>query len=420
MARKTILIITDNHKTEASVREVLGKRYDFEVARDSRQAAAQLAKRSPDLIIIDFDLKGEDGLRLFRNLGTSVKTIMLSASGSIPLAVSAAKLGVEEFLRKPMNAEQLRASVEKNISREPLKLCWKEGLEWLRGGSPSLQKMLGSIQDILGENRDVILVGEQGIPKDRVAEFIHSNSPRRAKRFVKVDVASFRRESFETHFWAAVQEIMSLPGVDSVQSEEDRCGTLYLENVENLDDHFKLSILDFFKERKGKIDKGISAIIGVCNKSAIQENGYVLIEIPPLRERKEDIPYLLELYLKRSSIKYGKEVKFVPTEILDFLVTYDFPGNYQELERLVEGAVLAAASDKLELENFPFDFRGLLQTSLRKALRENLTLEEAKRRFEKGLFHMLLKKSGGESSRVARFLDIPKTVLAERLEDLLD
>ena len=164
-------------------------------------------------------------------------------------------------------------------------------------------------------------------------------------------------------------------------------------------------------------------MIGFYDRKELQKlkiKDYALIEIPPLRERKEDIPYLLGVFLKNYSSKYNRNVKFISTEVLDFLAAYDYPGNYLELESLVQEAVLETVSEKIELKNFPFDFKGLLKTSLKKGLGENLTLEEAKRRFEKSLYGILLEKSNEEKPQVARFLDIPKTSLVERLEDLTD
>jgi len=423
MEKKTVLLIEDDSKTEAAVREALGKEYNLEVVKDEKAAATFLEKRIPDLMMIDFDLKGKDGLEIFKELQPSPRVIMFSASGSIPIAVSATKLGVSEFLRKPINAEQLRSAVEKNISREAIKLRRGKGIEWLSGKSPKLKEMFAKIQKALEAARDIILVGERGIPKERVAEFIHQNGPKRERKLAKIDLSSFRKETLEAHFWANIQELMGRPKASSLQNEQDLYGTVYLENLEGLDEFFKRSIFNFFKERKGRIDKSIRAIIGIYDKNEIQrlkiKEGF-LIEIPPLRERKEDLPGLLELYLKRYSTEYNKKVEFISSELLDFLAAYDYPGNYLELERLIQGAVLEAASDKLELKNFLLDFRGLLQTSLKKGLEENLTLEEAKRKLEKILYPTLLKKFDGDKSRVARFLDIPKATLVERLEDLVD
>ena len=421
--KKTILLIEDDPKTEGAVREALEKEYDLETVKDGRVAAAFLEKKMPDLIVIDFDLKGKDGLQVFKEMQPALKVIMLSASGSIPLAVSATKLGVSEFLRKPIHAEHLREAVEKNLFKEEIKLRWAKGMEWLRGESPGLKKMFAEIQAALEGTKDIILYGELGIPKEDVAEFIHINGPKKERKLARIDLSSFRSETLEAHFWATLQELMGLPEASSLQNEKDLCGTIYLENLENLDEIFKQTTFNFFAERKGKIDKSVRAVIGIRDKRAAQKSNikkYAWIEIPPLRERKEDIPYLLELYLKRSSTKFNKKVRFISTEVLEFLVAYDYPGNYLEFERMIQEAVLEAPAESLELKNFPLDFKGILQTSLKMSLGENLTLKKAKKRFEKVLYNLVLEKSNGEISQVARFLDIPKSILVERFEDLAD
>jgi len=420
MTKRTILLIEDDHKTEGAVREVLGKEYSVETVKDGEAAAAFLQKTSPDLIIIDFDLKEKDGLQLFKELQPAVRTIMLSVSGSIPLAVSATKLGVSEFLRKPINAEQLKSAVEGNIARDEVRLRWVEGLDWLRGGSSRVTELLADIRKALQGTSDIFLIGERGIPKGKVAEFLNANSAQKKRRLVKIDMSSFRRESLEPLFWASVQEFMALPEGKSLSSEKERCGTIYFENLENLDEHFLQAIFDFFRERRGKIDKSIRAVFGFYGRSSVPKSAQCLIEIPPLRQRKDDLPFLLELYLRRYSEQYDKEVSYVSTEVLEFLAAYDYPGNYLELERMIQEAVLRAPGANLALEHFPVDFRATMNPSIRSGLEENLPLEEAKRRFEKSLYHLLLKKTRGDGSRVARFLDVPKSVLMERLKDLVD
>jgi len=422
MSKRTVLLIADDHKTERSVKDSLGREHHLETVRNGKAANGFLAKKSADLIIIDFDLKGEDGLQVYKKLSPQAKVIMLSASGSVPLAVSATKLGVTEFLRKPIEVEQLRKCVEKNIVEHYQKLVWIEGLEWLRGETPGLKEMFSSIQGALKENEDIVLVGEVGIPKQKVAEFIHANGPKRGRRFVSIDVSSFRQEQLESHFWATIQELVMLPVVSSVQNVAERCGTIYLEGIEKLDDLFLATIAKFFKERKGKIDKGIRLIIGI-NKGdfpRFKERDYSWIKIPRLRERKGDLPYLLDHYLKYYSNKYSKEIKYVFADVLAFLAAYDYPGNYLELERIIEEAVLLAKADKLALENFPINLAKIIGDVLKKGVMENLSLAEAKKYFEKSLFSVLLEKNNQDVAALARFLDCPKTVLADRAEDLLN
>jgi len=395
MAKKTILLVEDQPKTAHLIKEILGHEYLLETARSSKTALAVLEKKKPDLIIIDYDLKGEDGLQVFKSLGATVAVIMLSASGNIPLAVSATKLGVEEFLRKPISAPALKQAIEKNIRRTELTLFGTEEIAWLSGGSPALKDLFGGIQEALHANKDIIITGALGIPLAEVAVLLHKNSPKNKNRLGHFDLAAFNNEEQETYFWASLQEQLALPEVGSVQSSEDRCGMIYLENLEAADPLFRKSLFKFLEERSGKIDKSIRAVFGIRDRSIIATaklKNFSLIEVPGLPARKADLSYLLETYLQKYSRKYNKNIKLVSTDVLDFLTTYDYPGNYLEFEHLIEAAVLATKTDKLELDAFPVAPKAWLATNLKKCARENLTLVEAKNRFEKNLYYLLLKK----------------------------
>ena len=158
-------------------------------------------------------------------------------------------------------------------------------------------------------------------------------------------------------------------------------------------------------------------MLGVNSRDAIlTQNDYVVVEIPKLRERKEDLPYLLSLYLKGYSVKYNKEVKFISREVLADLAAYDFPGNYAELEELVREAVLVAAADKLEAKNLAYTYK-ILQQAYGGL---NLPLDAAKLEFENSLYNILLDKSNGDEARLARFLNVPRSVLSERIQNLLN
>jgi DNA-binding NtrC family response regulator len=415
MPKKTILLIEDDPKTEAAIRDALGRGYNLHKAKGSAEAAAILQKKPADLILIDFDLKQKDGLQIYRELRPKLKVIMLSASGNVPLAVTATKQGVVEFLRKPISGEELREAVERNMAELPARLRWPKGAEWLRGESKSIQEMLGKIRLALRDEMDIVLNGERGIPKKEVAEFIHLNSPQQEKKLECIDLNSFSKESLELHFWTNVKRFLSLPDAKSLQRLGDLCGTLYLDNLEKVDEHFRASIFSYFAGTK----KDVRVVFGFSGDS-LKVKEYVLINVPPLRDRKEDLPGLLEFYLKKASARFNKEVKYVSADVLGFLAGYDFPGNYLELLRMIEEAVLAAKDEKLESSNFPYGYRGLMQTALNSSLGESLTLEEAKRRFEKKLYQVLLNQAGGDEGTVARFMDVPKAVLAERFQDLSD
>ena len=422
MSRKQIFIIEDDPKTEASLREILGKDFELEGVGSDVAAVAYLTNRHPDLIIIDYDLKAKDGLQLFKELRPLSKVIMLSFTDNISIAVAAAKAGVAEFVRKPVEAGLLREAVNRNIRRPEEKVVWGEGMEWLRGESLRMKQMLNEILAAIKTGKNLILIGERGIEKDKLVQFIHSNGLKKERKIVTLDLSSFRRESLEAHFWMTMQDFVAKPVTTSVLNEADLCGTLFLEKVDSLDDLFKTMLFNFFQE-KNKIDQNVRLVMGLYEPTALQKQkteGWIRIEIPTLRERKEDIPYLMNLYLKRYALFYNKNINRISTELLDFLVSYDFPGNYLELERMIQAAVLNAAGEVLEMKHLPLAMEALLQSSLKKYLGEYAPLEKAKRSFEKNLYAVLLDKAEGDHTQVAQFVDLPKTALSERFKDLTD
>ncbi|MFA6549124.1 MAG: response regulator [Candidatus Margulisiibacteriota bacterium] len=418
MHKGTILLIEDDHRTEVAIIEALGRDYQLETVKNQTEAAAQLERQKPDLVIIDFDLKEKDGLEVYKNLGLTIKTIMLSASGSIPTAVAAAKLGIEEFLRKPVNAEQLKTAVENNFPKEEIRLAWPAGMEWLQGDSRAIKKTLAEIQAVLRSDKDIVLVGGKGVARVEAAEFIHANSRRKGRRFRMIDAAAFRKEAQESHFWVTVREILSLP---TAQAAEERCGTLYIENTDAMDEVFLSSVFKYFKERSDKIDKSIRIIFGTANAEKTHKYAadYFTLRIPSLSERKEDLPFLVTFYLKKYARRFGREINALSTDALDFIFAYNFPGDYLELERLLEDAVLTANGPAITLKNIPVNLVNLTATQKRRSLDRNFTLDAARRAFNQGLFQVLTAKTA-DNRRIAKFIDLPEDVLAARFEDLAD
>ncbi|MGB9612699.1 MAG: hypothetical protein ACPL4K_00760, partial [Candidatus Margulisiibacteriota bacterium] len=232
------------------------------------------------------------------------------------------------------------------------------------------------------------------------------------------DLLSFRRENMEVQFWALIQEITSEPEISAILVEEDRYGTILLKNFGKLEQTFKQSIINFFAERKGKVDKEILIILDEEKEVSLPKE-YGIIRIPPLRERKEDLPYLLVFYLKLFCEKFNKRIKGVAPDLLDYLLTYDYPGNYLELEKILEEGVLLSTSEILELKDISLDFDKICNFALEKALREGKEEQiEARRIFEKIFYQVLLDKTQNDLGATARFLDVPRSVLAQRLEDL--
>ena len=420
--KKTILLITDEAAVEQAAAGALAE-FSLTTCRSAGEAARLIGQKKPALVIIDYDLKGSDGLQVFRQLRPLVpytNFIMLSLANDIPLAVRAAKLGVADLLKKPLAAKELRGVVEKNIaSSEELVFAAPE-TAWLQGASPALKKMFELAGEALLARTNIVLVAERGIDKSDVAEYAHRRGLKRKSQLRVIDLAAFRRENLEGSFWAAAQEAVGKNG--SAVDEEDRCGTLYLENIESLEESFRRSIFEFFKEPKAKFDPEVLVLIGLYDRKSLPQElakNYFEIEVPPLRERQADLSLLIARGLSGFARLHDRKVRAVSGDLLYLLGLYDWPGNYHELDALLEIGVLAAGSEVLEIKDLPLDFRALMSAAVRAAhIKGRLSLEEAKRWLEKLTYKTLLEKTSGDQGAVARFLDLPKTTLAERAAEL--
>ncbi|MFH1541500.1 MAG: response regulator [bacterium] len=410
MPKQQILLIEDNSKDEERIAEALKGEYLLHVEKSGDATNEYLQKKKPDLVIIDFDLKGEDGLQVFRSLKITCPVIMISNTGSIPLAVSATKQGVADFLRKPVSAKQLIETIAKVLSNRPVKLNWLKGLKYLVGDSLKLSDLMKEIDQAIKQKEDVLLSGEPGVPKERLAELIHLNASKGRRRLVKIDLSIYRQTDREAQFWAGIRKLTEISG--------EGCGTIFFDHLDSVSEHFQHSLLDFFRQRSSRVDKSITVVFGVVNKQTIW--GYQSIEIPPLRQRRDNIPYLAGWQVRESAQHFNKSVNSLSLDVLNFLFSYDFPGNDLELIQLLDQAVQQATSEKLELSSFPLSLTNIYNTTLKKSLREGATLSNSRARFERELYRVLLAKTNDEVATVARFIDLPKTALLDRLENLLD
>lgn len=421
MLSNSLVLLSDDADLAAVVREA-AREGEVYTANSLDSALELIRLRPPRLAIIDNDLKGLDGLAAFRQIqlfNTELKVLMVSSANDIPLAVSAAKIGVADFLKKPFSPPALKEAIERTAAKAglafiPAKEAWAKG-EGLAG-------LYAEIQRGLSLSANILLFGETGIEKKEIAELIHQNSRQRLRQFKVIDLASFRRENLEAYFWTSVQELLAAPTATTLQDEDERCGTLYLENFDQLDSGFKMSIFEFFKSRKETLDKTILVIIGTTEKKealSTLAQEYAQIVIPPLRERKGDLPFILAALIKRYSADHDKKLKGMEPALLEFLAAYDFPGNYRELEGLVEQGVLRSQGEILTLADLAVDFRIYKQVFFKKAKMNGLvSLDDVRRNFEAGLFDFLAHKNGENLGELAKYFDLPRTAIADRIEEL--
>jgi DNA-binding NtrC family response regulator len=414
---KKILLVTDQPKTAAAVKQALSDHLLTETI--DRQSALQHCQSDrPDLVILDHDLSG----RQIRLASPRTPVIMVSAANDIPLAVAVTRLGVADFLKKPLVAEQLRQAVEKCLAAKNVELPGQAAPRWLRGDSAAVHRFYEAAADAARTSANILLLAEPGIEVRSAVGYLHARSLRPRRKITGLDLASFNRADLESSFWTTVQEIMIEPAGASSQNEEDRTGTLLLENIAALEPNFQASIFAFLRERRGKVDREVLAVVAAYDSgflAAADTSGFKAVEVPPLRQRKADLPLLLVELLSELARKHNRPASALTAPALAALSLYDYPGNYQELSGLLENALLQAAGGTIGLKELPLDLEALIDIAEKRSLVSGAgSLAAAKRNFEKELVETLTAKTGGELGPVARFLDVPKSTLIERLEEL--
>lgn len=420
MAQKNILVIDEDKEVEKRLNEILGKDFILHFVPSLEQAANQVLAQKPDLILLDFDLKQEDGLQVFyklSNIVRDVKVVMLTYSGSIPLAVKATKAGVADFLQKPLNTDHVKETINRNLSQIQEKIIIPSKYAWLHGESQVLKEFLQDVQNAMAKNADVIVFGEKGIRKQEIAQIIHLNSKHKKRRLVSLNLTAFPKEMLETYFWTLLQKLIGFPDPSFFQEEEALCGTVYLENIEFMDPLFVATLLDLLSNRGDKLDRSVKVVISVTSLK-LDTKEFSIIHAPSLRKRKEDLGQLIGLLLDNLALKYDKPIKYLATSALNFLNGYDYPGNYVEIEKMLEVAMLACDSEKIELKDLPFSLAEFGAVAIKEAQEQNATLAEALAKYEKKLYQLLLDKLGKDSAAAAKFLDIPLTIFEKRCFEL--
>ncbi len=375
-----------------------------------------LRQKSSDILVIDNDsdnFKGIESYKTIRSVVPRVKTIMLSRSPDVSFAVNASKLGVLDYLNKPLPPERVLESINKILGlQEDLgAVAVPEGAGiWWQGTSLCIRDFLDRIKESGGSDKNILLVLESGMSGEQITRVIHENSLNKKRKFVSFDLASFEKESSEAMFWNSIKQLLA-DNPDGFSSSSDYSGTIYLNGFDVLPAHFKTSILNFLNNKRGeKIDSTIRIVLGAGTKQGM--DGFIELAVPPLRDRKEDIPILVKSLVEMFASKYGKTVKGADFDVFDILLSYDWPGNYEELSLVIESSVLKCQNGIVSLCDVPVDFKMVLAHSLRKAIgSSDLSLTSSQSEFKKTLVETLSAYSSGNIDPVAKLLDVPKTLL---------
>ncbi len=384
---------------------------------DLNQALSRLQASSPRLVIMDSTYNLDD-FKEVKQVNAQVPVIVISKNRDIPQAVSATRLGAYDFIPKPIDKKRLTKAVAEVFKKgeKKVSLIGIGDICWLKGRSVLQNVLLQEMEESIAALSDLVVVGEVGIDKKRIAKLIHNNSSGRGV-FKTLNLNSFVREEDEGFFWTTLRDLLSS---SENNKKEFRIKTLYLAGYDNLSDHFRHTLLGFlnnWREDK-KLDRGIRIVLSSCDSLKELEH-FKTVHIPSLRFRREDLPTILAAYIKKYSSKYNKEIKALGNDLIRFFTHYDFPGNFSELEELFKNAILKCDREYLSFSDLPLTTGMINKMQINEIdSSQNYKIQLIRAEFERFFFDFALKNLDNNIVKAARFLDIPRSVFEERIREL--
>jgi len=385
-ARPRVLVVDDDPLTVKLLEKALGLAgYDVTGARSGAEARERLRAQVFDAALVDLRMPGMGGLELLREIrrhDPALDVIMMTAYPEVSTAVEALKEGACDYLQKPLNLDELRHRVARAMERRFLRrevtglrarLGERVAGQELVAVSPPMVRIQALIGRVAGTDSPVLIEGESGTGKERVAVALHRESPRRDGPFIPVNCGAIPPDLLESEFFGHVRGAFSGAVADTLglfRSADG--GTLFLDEVAELPLALQVKLLRVLQEKEVRpvgsttshpVDARIVAATNRDLDRAVAEERFrrdlfyrlnvVRIRVPPLRERKEDVPALVTAFLRQLNARYGRDVRAVAPDAMAALLAYDFPGNVRELENALERAYALGAAGEIGLADLP-------------------------------------------------------------------
>ncbi len=444
--RATVLVVDDDPGVRESFRLILEDEFEVVEAADGPQALEHIQRSPVDLVLLDVRLPGIDGidvLERIKALDDRIEVILVTAVQTVRAAVAAMKLGAFDYVTKPVDDDTILPLVRRAIERRALdhevvylrsELAREHGADQLVGQHPLMQQLQQLIAAVARNPLTVLIAGESGTGKELVARAIHRQGPRRDGPFVPVNVAAISETLLESELFGHERGAFTGAVARKLgKFELAQRGTLFLDEIATLRVDLQAKILRVLQEREIErvggtrripVDVRVIAATNADLRKAIQagtlrEDLYyrlnvVRLDVPPLRARREDIPLLVEHFIRRSSRTLHRPVTGIAPAALEVLRGYSWPGNVRELQNLVERAVALADGPTIEMRDLPLD---LMLPDLGDVVEPpaSLPLREARDRFEREVILRVLERVRWNQSEAARVLGLHRNSLKAKL-----
>jgi len=449
--KPTLLIVDDEKTIREGFRDALDDRYDVYLAEDVKSAMELLEKDPFDVLLTDFRLPGEDGMKLIaraKSLSKPPICILMTAYGSEELAVDAMKRGADDYIAKGrLQIDELEMRIARALRQQKLEvenvalrrqLDARFGMGTIIGESAAMKEVLDSVQQVAPTRSTILLQGESGTGKELIAKVIHQLSPRALQPMVTVHCAALAPTLLESELFG--HEKGAFTGAHERRIgrfEQAQGGTLFLDEIGEIDASIQIKLLRFLGERSFErvgSNKTVSAdvrLIAATNKNLeeLVRTGrfrddlffrlrVVEIFLPPLRQRSEDIPLLARIFLREFATENQKTVSDLSPDAMDLILRYSWPGNVRELRTAMEHAVVFSRGGRITPRDLPPSVRQSSTTALLAPQEpaalpaaNNMTVEEA----EKQLIVQALQETKGNRTAAATRLGISRRTLHRKI-----
>ena len=442
MARPVILVVDDDAGVRESFRLTLEDHYDVVDVPDGLRALDAVRASQVDLVLLDIRLPEMDGIEVLERIKAideGIEVVLVTAVRTVRTAVAAMKLGAFDYLTKPFEEDELLAVIARALEKRALErevtflrgeLARARDFDEIVGHHPAMQKVYRLVAQVARTTTTVLITGESGTGKELVARAIHRQGPRRDKPFVAVNPAAVAESLIESELFG--HERGAFTGANQRKLgrfELAQGGTLFLDEIATLKGELQVKLLRVLQEREIervggthpiKIDVRIVAATNADLKDAVARGAFredlyyrlnvVSIDVPPLAQRADDIPLLVEHFVHRYSRECNKPVDELSPEVLTALREYGWPGNVRELQNVIERAVVLAEGPVIQLSDLPLD---VLLPKHREKVRtaDHLPLKNATEEFERQIVLRVLERVGGNQSEAARILGLHRNTI---------
>jgi DNA-binding NtrC family response regulator len=444
----SILVVEDKDAMQQMLSATLvDEGYEVDIASDGQEGIRRAREKRYDLVLTDLKLPGADGIEVLsevKEVDPETSVIVMTAFGTVESAVEAMKMGAFDFLTKPFDTDRLSLLIKRALENRRLmaenillreELAHDLGLTEIIGKSGKMQEATELVRKVASSDTSVLLLGESGTGKELFAQAIHYLSPRKSGPFVPINCAAIPRELLENELFGSEKGAYTSSTARKMgKFEIAEGGTIFLDEISDMDVSLQAKLLRVLQERKFErlggtktinVNVRVIAATNVDLKEAIKKRKFredlyyrlsvFPITIPPLRDRREDIPSLAEYFIEKFCKEMNKKQKKLSAEALSLLDKYHWPGNVRELENTIERAIILCESKTITPEHLAIR----LATPAEIRLREGAGLKEvaahAQAEAEKSLIMRVLSQTRGNKKKTAEILKIDYTTLFEKL-----